>query len=416
MIGKWPESTDPSFPISLIIWKNLKFENLNSFRFDLRPESARSGEPSAPSISPKVRTVVLRDIDIRAELLSCALIDTLRFVYEITDDDFPVVMAKASPALYERAVIGITRLLKLQEQDEIMDIAGAITEAFVRVANNHQSLITMKDRAYIITNVVEPARYLNIEPRYIIKQLYSLSIHLWHGANLKKTTLYTHTVSMWGRGRDLLPSSWLADKKATLLAKRLVSDDITVTNLNARIGDPLRTVLGTAIAAFGKQHCHIRSGSVEREIYTDTIPAALACEVQHWEAMARREKNETGYSTLPAPSKEPIVRKDIPPVPPLPSPIPRVRERPISTFPELSMGPELESWGAEAHRVTRGVRADDAQSDPRVQQCQAIIEAQEHPHLEESQSVLKHRPRAAAKLQRSTSMTLGSVQAEGREW
>lgn len=79
------------------------------------------------------------------------------------------------------------------------------------------------------------------------------------------------------------------------------------------------------------------------------------------------------------------------------------------------MGPELDSWGAETHRVTRGVRADDAQSDSPVQQCQPDIETLEQSHPEGSQSVLKHRPRAAAKLQRSTSMTLRSVHEEGRE-
>ncbi|KAF2850890.1 hypothetical protein T440DRAFT_353338, partial [Plenodomus tracheiphilus IPT5] len=217
------------------------------------------------------------------------LIEILRFVYDITDEDFPVVMARASPAFYERAVIGVTRLLRLQEQDEIMEISDAIAEACARVANNHQSLITMRDRAFIITNVIEPAKYLKIEPKYIIEQLRSLSLHRWHGANSKKTLLYTNTMSGWARGRGLVPSGWLSDKKAMLLARRLVSDDIIVSSLNALIGDPLCTMFGTAIANFGKQHCRIHTGSVERKVYAGAIPTTLAREAQHWEIMMRRE-------------------------------------------------------------------------------------------------------------------------------
>jgi len=345
-------------------------------------------------------------------LLLCALIDNLRFTYDITEEDFSAVMAPAAPSLYERAIVGVSRLLRLQEQDEILEIAAAVSDACIRVSNNHQSLITMQDRAYIIANVIEPARYLRIEPQYMIEQLHDLNIHQWHATNLKETFLFANSTSRWGRALGFLSSG----RKQTLLAKRLVSDDITISNLNAKIGDHLRTMLGSAIAEFDKQRCGNSMGSVERQIYVNRVAARLAREVENWEAMARRERNSRAYATMPAQSKIRRPQEDIPPVPPLPNPLPQDRGNRLASLPVLSMGPELKEWRAEADNLTLGVRADDEEPHSLLNAYRPDIQSPTLRYPSRSQSLQSLSSRDISGLQRSTSMTLRSVSEIGRDW
>lgn len=391
------------------MWKTLSFENLGSFRFDLRPGGARAEEAGNP---PKIRAFQTRDIRIRAELLLCTLIDNLRFTYDITEEDFSAIMVPACPALYERAVTGVTRLLKLQEQDEVLEIASAVADACIRVANNHQSLITMQDRAYIIANVIEPARHLRIEPQYMIEQLHDLNVHQWHATNLKETFLYANTTSRWGRALCFLSSG----RKQTFLAKRLVSDDITITNLNAEIGDHLRTMLGTAIAEFDKRRCGSSMGSVDREIYVDLVAVRLAREAENRENMARRERNAKHFSAMPTHARLHRLDEDVPPVPSLPNTLPKIRANQFTTSPVLSTGPELKGRRAKADNVALGVRTDDEEPQSLLVEYRPDVQAPALRYRRRSQSSQDLRRHGNPRLQRSISMTVPSVPEIGRGW
>lgn len=393
----------PANSETLKIWKGLTLETLGSFRFDLRSEGVRTGEPSPP---PKRRYVKSRDIRVRAELLLCALIDNLRFMYDITEDDFSAVMEPAAPSLYERAIVGVSRLLRLHEQDEVLEIASAVSDAWIRVSNNHQSLITMQDRAYIIANVVEPARHLRIDPRYMIEQLHDLNIHQWHSTHLKDTFLFTNTTSRWGRALGFLSSG----RKQTLLAKRLVSDDITISNLNAKIGDHLRTMLGSAIAEFDKQRCGNNMGSIEREIYVNRVAARLAREVEHWEAMARRERNTRAYSTMPLQARIHRSQENIPPVPSVPNYLPQAQAD------VLSMGSKLTDLREEADNQALGVRGDDEDPQSLLVEYRPDIQAPTLPYPSRSQSLQNLSSRGTPGLQRSASMRIGAASGAVRNW
>ena len=71
----------------------------------------------------------------------------------------------------------------------------------------------------------------------------------------------------------------MTGKNHKLLALRLVSDDIAVTQLEERVCERLRLVLGQAIKNYSEKNCRYGTGNVKREVYADAIPRARVQEL-----------------------------------------------------------------------------------------------------------------------------------------
>ncbi|KAK1907419.1 hypothetical protein P3342_005745 [Pyrenophora teres f. teres] len=180
-------------------------------------------------------------------------------------------------------------LLSTRELHIVHKYSEAVNNVCENVARNSQSLLSDYDRAFIVSFVMQPARQLGIDPAYLLEQLLAFRIHMCRAEHRKKTLLHTKSTSLWARGLILLQSKWTLGKNQRLLACRLVSDDIAVTQLGERICERLRLVLGQAIRNFSDKHCKFGMGNVKREVYADAVPRALVHELNSWEASYRRK-------------------------------------------------------------------------------------------------------------------------------
>ncbi|RMZ74430.1 hypothetical protein GMOD_00003467 [Pyrenophora seminiperda CCB06] len=239
------------------------------------------------------------DLPTCSHLITRILLDILIFSYSIEDYNVQQGLQECTPPLLikgfhaERA-----SLLSTRELHTVSKYAEAISKVCENVARNSQSLLSDYDRAFIVSFIMQPARQLGINPTYLLEQLLSFRIHMCRPENRKKTLLYTKNTSIWARGLGLLPSKWSIGKNHKLLACRLVSDDIAVTQLGERICERLRLVLGQAIKKFSDKNCKYGMGNVKREVYADPVCTALVQELNSWE-VAYRKKIKAAREKMP---------------------------------------------------------------------------------------------------------------------
>ncbi|KAH7359946.1 hypothetical protein BKA66DRAFT_369326, partial [Pyrenochaeta sp. MPI-SDFR-AT-0127] len=234
------------------------------------------------------------------------LLDILRFTYNIDYLTFESAMGACTGPRMHPLPDGGFSFLARKEKLVVYRCSAAIDKACSKLEENHLSILTYEERAFIINWIIQPARLLNIEPAYMFEQLMVFPSHGCLAENQKKTLLYANTTSIWPFGRGLLPGRWSSDKKQRLLARRLVSDEIAITELETQTSEELRLLLGHAIAEFGRRHCRSGMSNIERRVYADPIPTALAHELQRWELMIQRQRNGQ-YTELMRPRSQSVI-------------------------------------------------------------------------------------------------------------
>ncbi|KAE8853900.1 hypothetical protein HRS9122_00892 [Pyrenophora teres f. teres] len=197
------------------------------------------------------------------------LLDILIFSYTIENYNLQQGLQECTPPLLIKGIHAErASLLSTRELHIVHKYSEAVNNVCENVARNSQSLLSDYDRAFIVSFVMQPARQLGIDPAYLLARL--PNTHVSSGASEEDVATYQEHFSR-------------------LLACRLVSDDIAVTQLGERICERLRLVLGQAIRNFSDKHCKFGMGNVKREVYADAVPRALVHELNSWEASYRRK-------------------------------------------------------------------------------------------------------------------------------
>jgi len=255
------------------------------------------------------------DLPTCSGLIARMILDILIFSYTIEDYNLQQGLQECTPPLLIKGIhAGRASLLSTRELHTVHKYAEAVNNVCENVARNSQSLLSDYDRAFIVSFVMQPARQLGIDPAYLLEQLLAFRVHMCRVENRKKTLLHTKNTSIWARGLGLLHSKWTIGKNHKLLACRLVSDDIAVTQFEERICERLRLVLGQAIKNYSDKNCRYGMGNVKREVYADPIPRALVQELNSWE-LSYRKKNKAARDKFPrmfAPPESELPRRNSP--------------------------------------------------------------------------------------------------------
>jgi hypothetical protein len=182
------------------------------------------------------------------------------------------------------------RFLSSEERHIITHYAEKVHQACTNLTQSNLSLLTRTKRDLIFRYIFQPARDLEIDPAYVCEQLLSYRTHRCLSDNRKKTRLYPK-VSIWSRGRDLL-----GKKPQKLLACRLISDDITVSQLGHQGCEPLTELLGQCIQEFNHKYCKHGMANVDPDVYAGPLPTALAEEL-YWNQIVNHRFQEWNRGT-----------------------------------------------------------------------------------------------------------------------
>ena len=271
--------------------------SLADFDLDVAPESWPLGSKEFVTWGHDYQ--LPPDLPTCSDLITRMLLDILIFSYTVEDYNLQQGFQECTPPLLVKGIhAGRASLLSTCELHIVHKYAEATNTVCENVARNSQSLLSDYDRAFIVSFIMLPARQLGIDPAYLLEQLLAFRVHMCRAENRKKTLLYTKSTSIWARGLGLLPCKWSVGRNHKLLACRLVSDDIAVTQLGERICERLRLVLGQAIKNFSDKNCKSGMGNVRREVYADPLATALVQELNSWEVSYRKRIKKTREKSL----------------------------------------------------------------------------------------------------------------------
>jgi hypothetical protein len=241
----------------------------------------------------------------KADLIRRFLLDIFIYTYDPSRHVLEQTLLHCRPSSRpDNRINGRLRFLSSDEWHIVGRYTENVHQACTNLTQSNISLLTRNNREFICNNILQPARDLDIDPAYVCEQLLSYRTHRCLLENRKKTRLYPK-VSIWSRGRDLL-----GKKAQRLLACRLISDDVTVSLLGEYGREPITEMLGQCIREFNQKHCKHGMANVDRDVYADHLPTALAEEI-YWNPLVKQWMRGPDEATFAPPFEDPY-----PPPPP----------------------------------------------------------------------------------------------------